>query len=169
MDGTTNFTDLSKFLSKYNQAGVWADGDFNYDGMVDFADLSKLLSTYNQSVGLLIPAGSTSDVPPASVETTVALNVQTRDTLPPIATPPLQTATSQLVNASATTSEATSPSLVDTSRAAPDDNVVALPAVQHQNVATVLDARLAQWALRNTRKSSCTTRCPLNESQWTCD
>ncbi len=152
LDGSVNFSDLSKLLSKYNQAGVWADGDFNYDGMVDFADLSKLLSTYNQSVGLLIPAGSTSDVPPASVGTPIPLNAQTSDRPPPIATPPLQTATSQLVNASAITSEATSPRLVDMSRATLDDNVVALPAAQHQNVATALDARLAQWALRNSAK-----------------
>ncbi len=152
LDGTTNFTDLSKLLSKYNQTGVWADGDTNYDGAVDFADLSKLLSTYNQSVGLLIPAGGTSDVPPASVGTPVALNAQTSGTLPPIATPTLQIATSQLVNASAITSEATSPRLVDMSRATLDDNVVALAAVQHQNVTTVLDARLAQWALRNSAK-----------------
>ncbi len=46
LDGTTNFTDLSKFLSKYNSPGVWADGDTNYDGMVNFVDLSKLLSVY---------------------------------------------------------------------------------------------------------------------------
>ncbi len=58
LDGSVNFSDLSKLLSKYNQPGVWADGDFNYDGVVNFADLSKLLSTYNQSIGLLIPAGS---------------------------------------------------------------------------------------------------------------
>ncbi len=56
LDGTTNFTDFSKFLSKYNQPGVWADGDTNYDGIVNFADLSKMLSTYNRSIGTLTPA-----------------------------------------------------------------------------------------------------------------
>ncbi len=62
LDGSVNFTDLSKLLSNYGHAGVWADGDFNYDGMIDFADLSKLLSTYNQSIGLLIPAASPSSI-----------------------------------------------------------------------------------------------------------
>ncbi len=57
LDGTTNFTDLSKLLSKYGQTGkVWADGDTNYDGVVNFTDLSKMLSTYGQSVGSLTPS-----------------------------------------------------------------------------------------------------------------
>ncbi len=62
LNGTTNFTDLSKLLSKYNQSGVWADGDTNYDGTVNFTDLSKMLSTYNQSVGLLTPAAEPSSL-----------------------------------------------------------------------------------------------------------
>ncbi len=62
LDGTTNFTDLSKLLSKYNQSGVWADGDTNYDGTVNFTDLSKMLSTYNQSVGTLTPSPEPSSI-----------------------------------------------------------------------------------------------------------
>ncbi len=62
LDGTTNFTDLSKLLSTYNQSGVWADGDTNYDGTVNFTDLSKMLSTYSQSVGLLTPAPEPSGI-----------------------------------------------------------------------------------------------------------
>ncbi len=62
LDGTANFTDLSKLLSTYNKSGVWADGDTNYDGAVDFADLSKLLSTYNQSIGTLTPAPEPSSI-----------------------------------------------------------------------------------------------------------
>ncbi len=57
LDGTTNFTDLSKLLSKYGQTSkTWADGDTNYDGVVNFTDLSKMLSTYGQSVGSLTPS-----------------------------------------------------------------------------------------------------------------
>ncbi len=63
LDGTTNFTDLSKLLSKYGQTGkVWADGDTNYDGVVNFTDLSKMLSTYGQSVGTLTPSPEPSSV-----------------------------------------------------------------------------------------------------------
>ncbi len=62
LDGTTNFTDLSKLLSKYGQSGVWADGDANYDGTVNFTDLSKMLSTYGQSVGTLTPSPEPSSI-----------------------------------------------------------------------------------------------------------
>ncbi len=62
LDGTTNFTDLSKLLSKYGQSGVWADGDANYDGTVNFTDLSKMLSTYGQSVGSLTPSPEPSSI-----------------------------------------------------------------------------------------------------------
>ncbi len=62
LDGTTNFTDLSKLLSKYGQSGVWADGDANYDGVVNFTDLSKMLSTYGQSVGSLTPSPEPSSI-----------------------------------------------------------------------------------------------------------
>ena len=149
LDGSVNFSDLSKLLSNYGHAGVWADGDFNYDGMVNFADLSKLLSTYNQSIGLLIPAAITSDVPPASVETPAPLNISTVDAQASTTVLSLQPATARIGNLPADTARTTSPTLVDMSHAKQSEKIATLPAVQYQNVATALDARLAHWVLRD--------------------
>ncbi len=143
MDGSTDFTDLSKLLSKYNQTGVWADGDTNYDGVINFTDLSKLLSTYNQSVGLLVPAGDTSDVPPPS------LNVPNIDTQTSPTAMSLQPATAQTGDLPADTTRTTSPTLVDISWAKHSDAIMTVSAVQHQNVAAALDARLARWMFWN--------------------
>ncbi len=149
LDGSVNFSDLSKLLSNYGHAGVWADGDFNYDGMVDFADLSKLLSTYGQSIGLLIPAGSTSDVPPASVETPAPLNIPTVDAQASTTVLSLQPATARIGNLPADTARTTSPTLVDMSHAEQSEKITTLLAVQYQSVTTALDARLAHWVLRD--------------------
>ena len=58
LDGSVNFTDLSKLLAGYNQAGDWAEGDFDYSGAVAFADLSKMLANYNASLPGSINVGS---------------------------------------------------------------------------------------------------------------
>ena len=34
-------------LNNYNQAGIWALGDFDGNGIVEFADLGILLNWYN--------------------------------------------------------------------------------------------------------------------------
>ena len=46
LDGSVDFTDLSKLLAGYSQPGDWAQGDFDYSGIVAFADLSKTLANY---------------------------------------------------------------------------------------------------------------------------
>jgi autotransporter-associated beta strand protein len=52
MDGSVNFSDLSKVLANYGQSGMtWSQGDFNYDGTVNFSDLSKVLANYGMTGG----------------------------------------------------------------------------------------------------------------------
>jgi autotransporter-associated beta strand protein len=52
LDGSVNFTDLSKVLANYGSSGMtWSQGDFSYDGTVNFSDLSKVLGNYGTTGG----------------------------------------------------------------------------------------------------------------------
>ena len=58
LDGSVDFTDLSKLLAGYDQPGDWAEGDFDYSGAVAFADLSKMLANYDESLPSVINVSS---------------------------------------------------------------------------------------------------------------
>jgi hypothetical protein len=49
-DRTVNIADFSALAAHFNQAGNFADGDFDYSGTVDLADFSTLASRFNTTL-----------------------------------------------------------------------------------------------------------------------